>query len=55
MGAGVDLLRKVGDKVRAGEPLYRLHARYAADLNFARTLAQRDHGYVIQAAAVGPG
>ena len=36
-----------------GKPLYRLHARYAADLNFARTLAQRDHGYVIQAAAAG--
>jgi thymidine phosphorylase len=54
MGAGVDLLRKVGDKVRAGEPLYRLHARYAADLNFARALAQRDNGYVIQAAAVRP-
>jgi thymidine phosphorylase len=44
-GAGVDLLRKFGDPVRAGEPLYRIHARYTADLAFARDLATRDSGY----------
>jgi thymidine phosphorylase len=44
-GAGADLLRKVGDPVRAGEPLYRLHACYATDLGFARELASRDSGY----------
>jgi thymidine phosphorylase len=47
MGAGVDLLRKLGDAVRAGEPLYRLHAKYTADLRFARDLATRDSGYVV--------
>jgi thymidine phosphorylase len=45
MGAGADLLCKVGSKVRAGQPLYRLHARYPADLEFARSLAARDSGY----------
>jgi thymidine phosphorylase len=48
MGAGVDLLRKVGDAVVAGQPMYRIHARYAADLGFARDLAQRDSGYRIE-------
>jgi thymidine phosphorylase len=46
-GAGVDLLCKVGDAVAAGQPLYRLHAQYPADLAFARDLATRDSGYRI--------
>jgi len=49
--AGVDLLRKVGDAVDAGQPLYRIHARYPVDLGFARELAQADSGYRIDAAA----
>jgi thymidine phosphorylase len=44
-GAGVDLLRKVDDPVAAGQPLYRIHARYPADLSFARDMAVRDSGY----------
>ena len=43
-GAGVDLLRKLGDPVRRGDPLYRIHAAYAADLGFARRLADVDCG-----------
>lgn len=35
-GAGVDLLVPVGVAVRAGEPLYRVHAQYASELEFAR-------------------
>ena len=31
-GAGVDLRARLGDAVRAGEPLYRMHARFDADL-----------------------
>jgi thymidine phosphorylase len=46
-GAGVDLLRKVGDPVLAGQPLYRIHARYPADFEFARELAARGHGYTL--------
>ncbi|MFM2059676.1 MAG: hypothetical protein RLY71_4061 [Pseudomonadota bacterium] len=46
-GAGVDLLRKCGETVEAGQPLYRLHAQYPADLAFARDLAARASGYLI--------
>ena len=46
-GAGVDLFRKIGDKVKKGEPLYRVHAEVAADIRFARTLAARSNGYAI--------
>jgi thymidine phosphorylase len=46
-GAGVDLLRKVGDTVAAGQVLYRVHARYPADLGFARDLALRNSGYLL--------
>jgi len=49
-GAGVDLLRKAGDPVVAGQSLYRIHACYPADLGFARQLASRDSGYTISAA-----
>jgi thymidine phosphorylase len=34
-GAGVDLLKKVGDPVREGEPLFRIHAEEEADLGYA--------------------
>ncbi|HMW24074.1 MAG TPA: thymidine phosphorylase family protein [Burkholderiaceae bacterium] len=55
-GAGVDLLAKLGDAVHAGQPLYRIHARYAADLGFARNAATRDGGYRLEApgATVAP-
>ncbi len=46
-GAGVDLFRQVGDKVKKGEPLYRVHAEVAADFRFARSLAARASGYTI--------
>jgi len=48
IGAGVDLLCKVGDKVATGQPLYRIHARYPADLKFARDMAARDSGYLVK-------
>ena len=46
-GAGVDLLRKLGEPVQAGEPLYRVHAAFAADLEFARRAGERASGYAI--------
>ena len=52
-GAGVDLLRKVGDPVAAGQVLYRIHASYPADLGFARDQAARDSGYLLAAATRG--
>ena len=49
-GAGVDLFRKLGETVVAGEPLYRVHAAYQADLEFARQASERSSGYRIGAA-----
>lgn len=46
-GAGVDLLKKLGDKVRKNEPLYRIHAEYPADFNFALALCKQNSGYLI--------
>jgi len=46
-GAGVDLLKKLGDEVQKGEPLYRIHAEFQSDYNFAQELCQRDCGYSI--------
>jgi thymidine phosphorylase len=53
-GAGVDLYRKVGDKVKKGEPLYRVHAAVAADFKFARALAARACGYSVGRAGEVP-
>jgi thymidine phosphorylase len=44
-GAGVDLSAKLGDSVQAGEVLYRVHASYPADLEFARQAVARASGY----------
>ena len=45
--AGVDLLKKMGDKVSKGEPLFQIHAEFPADFKFAKNLAQQDSGYTI--------
>jgi thymidine phosphorylase len=44
-GAGIDLLRKVGDTVGQGEALYRIHATSETGLGFARELAAETSGY----------
>ena len=46
-GAGVDLFKKLGDPVEAGEPLYRIHADFSADFRFAKELAGKDLGFYI--------
>lgn len=46
-GAGIDLLRKVGETVRRGEPLYRIFACHTAEIEFARDLAAADNGYTL--------
>lgn len=53
-GAGVDLFRKLGDPVRQGEPLYRIHADFPADFAFASRLAGRASGFTIGDAASIP-
>jgi thymidine phosphorylase len=46
-GAGIDLLHKVGEQVRKGEALYRIHAQSETGLGFARDLAGEDSGYEV--------
>jgi thymidine phosphorylase len=53
-GAGVDLLHKLGDTVTAGDVLYRVHASYPADLEFARQACTQDIGYRLGTAADVP-
>jgi thymidine phosphorylase len=45
--AGVDLLCKLGQSVTKGETLYRVHARFPADLAFARKGCEASSGYTI--------
>ena len=49
--AGVDLFVRLGERVEAGQPLYRLHACYEADLAFARRMAEAGSGWRIGDAA----
>ncbi|HYC14146.1 MAG TPA: thymidine phosphorylase family protein [Stellaceae bacterium] len=44
-GAGIDLLKKTGEAVERGEPLYRIHAALPADFKFATQAAETDSGY----------
>ena len=46
-GAGVDLLKKLGDPVEKGEPLYRIHAQFPADFRFSCEKANSMNGYRI--------
>jgi len=46
-GAGVELFKKLGDKVARAEPLYRLYAQFPADFKFARELCEENSGYRI--------
>ncbi len=46
-GSGVDLLRKMGEPVKAGEPLYRVYAAFPADLAFARQASERSTGFTL--------
>jgi thymidine phosphorylase len=47
IGAGVDLFRKLGDTVVCGDPLYRVHASFQSDLEFARQASQKSNGFTI--------
>jgi thymidine phosphorylase len=49
-GAGVDLLKKMGEQVSAGDVLYRVHAEIEADLTFAKDLCAKASAYMIGSA-----
>ncbi len=53
-GAGVDLLCKLGDAVTPGQPMYRVHTGFPADLEFARQASHRASGYRIGSAEEVP-
>ena len=46
-GAGVDLNKKLGDRVKKGELLYSIHADFPSDFRFATAMAERDSGFTI--------
>jgi thymidine phosphorylase len=52
-GAGIDLLKKSGDAVERGEPLYRIHAALPADFRFATQAAEKDNGYRLTPVGAG--
>ena len=49
-GAGLDLFKKIGDSVRAGEPLYRIHSCFQSDFDFATAMALEHPGVEIDGA-----
>ncbi len=53
-GAGLDLFRKLGDAVTAGEILYRVHASFQSDLSFARQACDKSNGYTLGQASEVP-
>ncbi len=46
-GAGLELLKRNGDAVRAGEPLYRIYGLDPADFGFAREAADAVSGFKV--------
>ena len=46
-GAGIDLFKKLGDRVEQGEPLYRIYTFDPSEHGLASTAAAADPGYVI--------
>jgi thymidine phosphorylase len=46
--AGIDLMAQPGEQVRAGDPLYMIHAGSEADLAAAAALATKSSGYGLQ-------
>jgi thymidine phosphorylase len=46
-GAGLDLVARYGEAIRAGDPLYVIHASQETDLAAAAALAAQDCGYAI--------
>lgn len=53
-GAGVDLLKQVGDPVEQGETLYRVYSAFEADFRFARDFIGEGNAVTIGTAGEGP-
>jgi thymidine phosphorylase len=46
--AGIDLVARIGDRVRAGDPLYLIHGSAAAPLDAAAAHAGEYSGYALE-------
>ena len=46
-GAGIRILKKIGDRVEKGEPIYRIHAFEPSEFELAVGAAKIDAGYQI--------
>jgi thymidine phosphorylase len=46
-GAGIDLYKKIGDRVERGEPLYRIYATDRSEFDLALAAARDDSGYAV--------
>ncbi len=51
-GAGIDLFKKIGDPVKKGDPLYRIHSCFSSDFDFARAMAHEHSGVTVDGAPV---
>lgn len=47
-GAGLDLFKKVGDPVKKGEALYRVHCDFESDFDFVQEATDRTTGYTVE-------
>ena len=47
-GAGLDLLKKVGDTVEEGEALFRIHSMAQSEFEYACNAAEGNNGYTIE-------
>ncbi len=54
VSAGVDLFRKLGDVVKSGDVLYRVHAGFQSDLMFSRQASVKSNGYQVGSAEQVP-
>ncbi|MBL8706198.1 MAG: thymidine phosphorylase family protein [Rhodospirillales bacterium] len=54
-GAGIKVLKKIGDFVQQGEPLYRIHAADLSGFNLAVAMTKLGTGYLIESRAAKRG
>lgn len=46
-GAGVYMLKRIGDSVKQGEPLYRIYSQFPSDFQFSCNFAEKNSGFRI--------
>ncbi len=47
-GAGIDLFKKIGDRVKTGEMIYRIYSCFQSNYTFTTDFAEEDNGYRIE-------